>query len=391
MADIETYMNFYQDGRNQRDFDHGIEIALQRILADPQFVYRIEAQPDRPQRISNIELASRLSFFLWSTGPDTELMNLAVGGRLRDAAVLDAQVRRMLADPRSEALAINFAGQWLNLRGMASVGPLPQIYPDFDDNLRYAIRREAELFFDSIVREDRSITDLLTADYTFVNERLATHYGIPNIYGSQFRRITLGPAFDARRGLLGKGAILTTTSQAARTSPVQRGKWILTNLIGVAPPKPPMAFELKPAKSDGSARVLTMRERMEQHRSDPYCASCHKLMDPIGFALENFDAIGTWRAQDELTPINASDVFYDGTTIDGVAGLRQVLVKYQDQFAQTMTEKLLTYALGRGLDYQDMPVVRSITRDAARNNNRFSELVLAIVRSTPFQMNGRAE
>jgi len=392
-GDVAELMGFYESGRKNGSFDRGIQMALQRILADPRFIYRIETEPaglhaGQTYRISDIELASRLSFFLWSTSPDDELINIASQGKLKDPAVLEQQVRRMLADPRSEALAINFAGQWLNLRGMQSVGPLPMIFPDFDDNLRQAFRREAELFFDSIVREDRSVLDLLAADYTFLNERLAKHYGIPNVYGSNFRRVTLGQAFDARRGLLGKGAILTTTSQPVRTSPVGRGKWILTNLLGNSPPDPPPNVPpLKPKAEDPNAKEPSMRQKMEEHRQNPACSGCHKIMDPIGFALENFDGIATWRTEDEGNFINASVEIYDGTKINGPAGLRQAMLKYSPQFVRTATEKLLTYALGRGVEYYDMPLVRSIVCDAEKSNYRFSSLVLDIVKSEPFQMN----
>ncbi|HEX4997280.1 MAG TPA: DUF1592 domain-containing protein [Terriglobia bacterium] len=393
--EISGMMEFYRQGRKDGDFDLGIEMVLARILASPQFLYRIEAEPAGLKdgdvyAISDLELASRLSFFLWSRGPDEELIRLAVEGKLKDPATLEKQTRRMLADPRSEALAINFAGQWLNLRGLAASGPLPMIYPNFDDPLRQAMRREVELLFDSMVREDRSVIDLLTADYTFVNERLAKHYGIPNIYGSQFRRITLEPDLDIRRGLLGKGAFLVTTAKPDRTSPVTRGKWIMTNLIGVRPPDPPPNVPpLKPRAVDvtGNMREPTMREKMLDHRVRSDCIQCHRLMDPIGFTLENFDGIATWRTTDEGTPINDSDTLYDGTKVSGPAGLREWLVGYSDQFVEVTAEKLLTYALGRGAEYQDMPLVRAIARDARRDNNRFSSLVLGVVRSAPFQKN----
>ena len=350
-------MGFYRSGREAGQFDQGIEMALARILASPQFVYRIEEEPanlkaGQAYRLSDQDLASRLSFFLWSTGPDDELMKLASQGRLKDPAVLEQQARRMLQDPRAEALAVNFAGQWLNLRGLQSVGPLPMLYPDFDDPLRQAMRREVELLFDTIVREDRSVVELLTADYTFVNERLARHYGIPYIYGSQFRRVTLGPEMDVRRGLLGKGAFLTTTSKPERTSPVTRGKWIMTNILGMSPPDPPADVPpLKPRTADatGNARDQTMRQKMLDHRVRADCIQCHRLMDPIGFALENFDAIATWRSQDEGTAIDASGEVFDNTKIDGPVGLRNWLTTgYSGQFVSVVTEKLLTYALGRG-------------------------------------------
>ena len=398
-SEVDMLMAFYRSGRAEGAFDRGIETALARILASPQFLYRIEEEPANltpggSYRISDIDLASRLSFFLWSSAPDEELIALARQGTLKDAKVLDEQARRMLRDPRSEALAINFAGQWLNLRGLQSVGPLPMLYPDFDDPLRQAMRREVELLFDSIVRDDRNISELLTADYTFVNERLARHYGIRNVYGSQFRRITLSPDQDARRGLLGKGAFLTTTSKPERTSPVTRGKWIMTNILGVSPPDPPADVPpLKPRTADaaGHARDQTMRQKMMEHRVRADCVQCHRLMDPIGFALENFDAVAAWRSEDEGTPIDASGEVFDNTRIDGPTALRSWLTGYSNQFASVVVEKLLTYALGRGTEYQDMPLVRSIAREAAANDNRFSALVLGIVKSKPFQMNMKAD
>jgi hypothetical protein len=394
-AEVQSLMEFYQAGRKDGDFDNGIGMVLARILADPRLIYRIEAEPSNARpgqlyRISDLELASRLSFFLWSSIPDEELLALASQGRLKDPATLERQVRRLLKDPRAEALSINFAGQWLNLRGMESVGPLPMVYPDFDDPLRRAMRREVELLFDSVVREDRSIIDLLTADYTFVNERLAKHYGIPHIYGSQFRRVALGPELDVRRGLLGKGAFLTTTSKPERTSPVTRGKWIMTNLLGMSPPDPPAdvpALKPKAADAAGNTKEPTIRQKMMDHRVRADCVQCHKLMDPIGFALENFDGVGSWRTQDEGTPVDASDEVFDGTKVEGPAGLGRWLAGYSDQFVQVVAEKLLAYGLGRGVDHQDMPLVRSIARDAARADHRFSSLVLAVVRSKPFQMN----
>jgi hypothetical protein len=394
-AEIDMLMEFYRSGRPDGAFDHGIELALARILASPQFVYRIEEEPPNLKpgqvyRISDLDLASRLSFFLWSTSPDAELIRLASEGRLRDPQVLEQQTRRMLRDPRSEALAVNFAGQWLNLRGLQSTSPLPLLYPDFDDPLRQAMRREVELLFETIMAEDRSVVDLLTADFTFVNERLARHYGIPNIYGSQFRRITLGPDLDARRGLLGKGAFLTTTSKPERTSPVTRGKWIMTNLLGMSPPDPPPDVPpLKPRSADaaGNTADQPMREKMLEHRVRADCVQCHRLMDPIGFALENFDAIAVWRSRDEGVPIDASGELFDNTKVDGPVGLRTWLTGYTDQFVSVVAEKLLTYALGRGVEYQDMPLVRSIARQAGADGNRFSALVLAVVDSKPFQMN----
>jgi mono/diheme cytochrome c family protein len=417
-ADVNLLMAFYDQGRKEKDFETGIELVLARILASPQFIYRIEEEqaaaprsgsiagssimasqrgqaPRRSpaQRLNDLDLASRLSFFLWSSIPDAELLKVASSGRLKDPAVLDQQVRRMLKDPKAEALAINFAGQWLNLRGLDASAPLPLVYPDFDDPLRQAMRREVELLFDAIVREDHSIMELLTADYTYVNERLAKHYGIKNIYGSQFRRVQLGPGFEARRGLTGKGAFLVTTSKPDRTSPVTRGKWVMTNLLGMSPPSPPADVPPLPARAaDAQAKEPTMRKKMMDHRVRNDCTQCHRLMDPIGFSLENFDAIGLWRSQDEGEAINAKDLFFDNTTVDGPVAMRDWLVKgYGNQFVLVATEKLLTYALGRGVEAGDMPLVRAITREAIKNNGRFSSIVLGIVRSQPFQVNMRID
>jgi hypothetical protein len=398
-ADVDMLMKFYADGRKDSDFDHGIEMVLARVLASPKFIYRIEAEPanvklNEPYHIADLDLASRLSFFLWSTGPDDQLIALASQGRLKDPVVLERQVRRMLKDPRAEALAENFAGQWLNLRGLQSSGPLPMIYPDFDDPLRQAMRREVELLFDSIVHEDRSVVDLLNANYTFVNERLAKHYGIPNVYGSQFRRVTLGPDMEMRWGLTGKGAFLTTTSKPERTSPVTRGKWIMGNILGMSPPNPPPDVPPLPARAadaTGNAKEPTMRQRMLEHRVRADCIQCHALMDPIGFSLENFDGVALWRSLDAGQPIDAAAQVYDGTKIDGPAALRKWLLTYSDQFVEVAAEKLLTYALGRGVEYQDMPLVRAISRDASKNDNRFSALVLSVVKSKPFQMNMKVQ
>lgn len=394
-TDVTALMEFYTQGRKEANFDNGIEMVLARILSDPKFIYRIEAEPanvkpGEPYRISDLDLASRLSFFLWSTSPDDELIRLATQGKLKDPVVLDQQVRRMLKDPRSESLSVNFAGQWLNLRALKDQKPLPMIYPDFDDPLRLAMRREVELLFDNIIREDRPITELLTADYTFVNERLAKHYGIPNIYGSQFRRVTLGPDMDIRKGLTGKGAFLVTSAKPDRTSPVTRGKWIMTNILGMGPPPPPPDVPpLPPRMTDatGNAKEPSMREKMLAHRVRSDCIQCHSMMDPIGFSLENFDAIALWRTEDEGKPVDPAATVFDGTKIDGPAGLRKWLVGYSDQFVEVSAEKLMTYALGRGVDYQDMPLVRSISHDAEKNGNKFSTLVLDIVKSKPFLMN----
>ena len=394
-ADVGMLMEFYASGRRAGTFDDGIEKALRRLLADPEFVYRREVAPANvpaggAYRISDLALASRLSFFLWSSMPDDELLTVAEQGRLREPAMLEKQVRRMVADPKSTDLIKNFAGQWLNLRALATVQPNPGVYPDFDDNLRVAFRREVELLLDSIVHEDRSVLDLLTADYTFVDERLARHYGIPNVYGSRFRRVTLGADLDVRRGLLGKGALLSTTSQATRTSPVTRGKVFLETFLGVSPPSPPPVVPLLKAPlqdNTGNAKEPTMRERMAMHHVNPTCSSCHSLFEPIGLALENFDGVGAWRLQDEGQPIDPTGVLSNGTKIDGVVSLRDLLVRNSEQFVRVMAGKLLTYGLGRGVEDQDMPLVRSIVRDAAGGNYRFSTLVLGVVKSAPFQNN----
>jgi hypothetical protein len=395
-ADTEKLLGFYQAARNKGDFEDGIESGLQFILGHPEFVFRAEGGPANIQagqsyRISDRELASRLSFFLWSSGPDDELINLAEQGKLKDPAVLDHQVRRMLSDPRAHELVKNFAGQWWQLRTMPSSTPEGTIYPDFDDNLRQAFRIEAEMFFESIMREDHSIIDLLNADYTFVNERLAVHYGIPNVYGSQFRRVKLEGDLDVRRGLLGKGAVELVTSVADRTSPVQRGKWVLMNILGTIPPDPPPNVPVLKDTGSGNSAAQTMRQRMEAHRANPACASCHKMMDPIGFSLENFDGIGKWRTTEFGQKLNASGQLVDGTRINGVADLRQALLRYSPQFERTFTEKLLTYALGRGVEFGDMPVVRSIVHEAAHDDYRFSSVVLGIVKSDSFQMNRKPE
>jgi hypothetical protein len=385
-AELQQLLTFYHEARGQQSFDRRIQWVLRRILASPKFVFRVE--PDPPgvasgaiYRVSDLELASRLSFFLWSSIPDDQLLDVASQGKLKNQAVLAEQVRRMLADPKAEALVKNFAGQWLQLRNLQNVVPDPAEFPNFDDNLRKAFTRETELLFGSIMREDRSIVDLLTADYTFVNERLAKHYNIPNVYGSQYRRVTLKD--DARRGLLGQGSMLTLTSHADKTSPVLRGKWILENLYGTPPPPPPPNVPLLEEKSDSKPR--TMREQMETHRASPACSGCHKLMDPIGFALENFDAIGSWRSRDAGATIDASGQLSDGTQVDGVVTLRQAILKRTDVFVRTMTEKLMTYAVGRGFTHHDLPVVRDVVRRSAREDYRFSTIVLGIVNSVPFQ------
>jgi len=393
--DVEGLMAFYRTGRGQGSFDQGIEMALRRLLADPEFLYRKEAEPvgvapGLPYRISDYDLASRLSFFLWSSIPDDELLTLAGQGKLKDAAVLEQQVKRMLKDPRGDAMVVNVAGQWLNLRALQSQAPVVSAFPDFDDNLRQAFRRETELFFGSIVQADRSILDLLDADYTFVNERLAIHYGIPNVYGSQFRRVTLPPELDMRRGLLGQGSQLTVSSQPGRTSPVQRGKWFMQTFLGVSPPSPPPGVVIRISTTEKDAHggtKLSMRQQMEAHRTTEPCKSCHKIMDPIGFTLENFDAVGKWRTEDGGVAVDATGVIVDGTHVEGVAGLRAVALRYSPQFVRVATEKLMTYALGRGVEPFDMPTVRTIVRESAPGNYRFSSLVLGIVKSQQFQMN----
>jgi hypothetical protein len=336
-------------------------------------------------RVNDLELASRLSFFLWSSIPDDQLLDAAVSGRLNDAAVLERQVRRMLADPRAEALVNNFAAQWLYLRNLDDHKPDNRLFPDFDDNLRQAFRRETELLFESVLKEDRSVLDLLRADYTFVNERLAKHYDIPNVYGSHFRRVELGKD-HVRGGLLGQGSIMTVTSYANRTSPVRRGQWILENLLGTPVPAPPVNVPPLPENEPG-AKILTVRERMVEHRANPVCSSCHQLMDPVGLSTENFDAIGRFRTQSEAGgPIDASGGLPDGSTFDGAIGLRKAVLNRPELFVATLTEKLMTYALGRGLEYYDAPAVRDIARRAHAEDYRFSSVVLGIVNSTPFKM-----
>jgi mono/diheme cytochrome c family protein len=388
--DLQIPLALYRDGAGSGGFEAGVELAVRSILVSPKFLFRFESHPaavapNTAYRITDVELASRLSFFLWSSIPDEELLNAAEKKRLRNPAVLERQVSRMLADPRSEALVSNFAGQWLHTRNVSGFRPSPELLFHFDDNLRQAFQRETELFFDSIIRENRSVLDLLDADYTFLNERLAKHYGIPGVYGERFRRVSLS-ADSVRRGLLGQGSILTGTSRANRTSPVIRGKWILENILGTPPPPPPANVpELKEERDP--AKVLPMREQMTQHRSNPVCASCHAQMDELGFALENFDAIGEWRDLDSAgSPIDASAKLPDGTTFTGPAQLRKVLLNHSDDFLTTLTEKLLTYALGRGLEAADAPAVRRIQREAGRANHTFASLVQGIVTSTPFQM-----
>ena len=388
--DVARLLTFYDRGRAAGSFDNGIEMALRRLLVSPEFLFRVERDPEDiapggNYRLSDLELASRLSFFLWSSIPDDELLAVAERGELGEPETFEAQVERMLADPRSEALVGNFAGQWLTLRNAAAVRPDEDEFPDFGEGLRQAFRRETELLFDSVLREGRSTLDLLAADYTFVNERLAQHYGIPNVRGSHFRRVALDDADAARGGLLGHGSILTVTSYANRTSPVNRGKWVLENILGTPPPPPPPDVpELETAEG---AEPLSMREAMEQHRANPVCASCHRLMDPLGLSLEPFDAIGRWRDREAGgAAIDASGELPDGTPFDGPSGLRAALLRHPDRFVTTVTEKLMTYALGRGIEHYDAPAIRAIVRDAARDDYRLSALVKGVARSTPFQM-----
>jgi hypothetical protein len=400
-ADVTTLMSFFRQGRQNRTFDEGVELALQRVLVDPDFLFRVEHDKDvsGPYRVSDIELASRVSFFLWSSIPDDALLDLAIKGRLHEPAVLEQQVRRMIKDPRANALVENFAGQWLYLRNVPSLSPNDKLFPEVDESLRQAMRRETELFFDSIIREDHNVVDLLGANYTFVNERLARHYGIPNITGTDFRRVTVTD--PNRGGLLGQAAILAATSEPTRTSPVRRGKWVLENLLGAPPPPPPPDVPSLKETEVNSRKVLSMRAQMEEHRKNPACASCHKLMDPIGLALENFDALGRWRTSDHwmLTvedqkwrlneadaQIDAAGQLPDGTPFVGPAGLKQALLAHSDQFVSTFVEKLMIYALGRGVEYYDRPSIRAIVKRAAANDNRFSSIVLGVVNSAPFQM-----
>ena len=388
-GDIEQLAGFYREGYAEGGFDAGVETALRALLTSPEFLFRIERDPAGVEAgtaypVSDLELASRLSFFLWSSLPDDALIDAAADGRLRDAGVMRAQVRRMLADPRAGTLTSNFASQWLHLRNLDAVQPDARAFPDFDDNLRQGFRAETELLFSSIVEEDRSVTDLLTADYTFLNERVATHYGVPGIYGDHFRRVGLPPD-SPRAGLLGHGSILTVTSYATRTSPVLRGKWILENLLGTPPPPPPP--NVPPlGESASSTEVLSMRERMVSHRQNPACAVCHRIMDPAGLSMENFDAIGRWRDAEGGAAIDASGNLPGGESFEGVAGLRRALLDRPDVFVGTLTEKLLVYALGRGLDHADAPAVRTIVNAASGDDYRLSSLILGIVQSPPFQM-----
>jgi hypothetical protein len=388
-ADIQPLLAFFEEDRRVAGFEAGIEAALERLLISPEFLFRTERSPSGATagsvfRISDVELASRLSFFLWSSIPDAALMSVAKRGELRDPAVLAREVRRMLADPRATALATNFTGQWLLVRNTKLLTPDSSLFPAYDDSLKEALSREVELFVGSQVHEDCSVLELLTAKDTFLNDRLAEHYGIPNVYGSHFRRVTLT---DPRRfGLFGKGSVLLVTSYPHRTSPVLRGKWVLENLLGAPPPPPPP--NVPALKESDAAKPTTVRERLEQHRRNPACAACHARMDPLGFALENFDAIGRWRDTDGGNAIDASSMLMDGTKVEGPIAFRTALVtKYRDEFVSTLVEKLLTYALGRGVQYYDMPAVRRIARDAAARGYRWSDIILGVVRSAPFQMN----
>ena len=386
-TDLEGPLDLYRKARADGDFDAGIEMALSAVLVSPEFLFRVEEDPDVPAdtiyRISDLELASRLSFFLWSSIPDDRLLDAAVAGTLHQPIVLEREVRRMLADPRSRALVDNFAAQWLHLRNLDSITPDMRLFPDFDDNLRQAFRQETELFFESMLREDRSALDLLNANYTFLNERLAKHYGIPHVYGTRFRRVALD-ADSWRGGLLRQGSILTVTSYATRTSPVVRGKFVLDNFLGVPPPPPlPDVPALKDNTVDGH---LSVRERLSEHRSNAICASCHNLMDPLGLSLEKYDAVGRRRSVEAGTPIDASGGLPDGSRFGDVNGLETALLRRPDLFVGTLTEKLLTYALGRGVEYYDAPATRAIVRDARAHQYRLSSIILGIVKSQPFQM-----
>jgi hypothetical protein len=383
---VQSLMPFYTAGRTEGGFDLGIARALQRVLVSPQFLFRIEHDPaDAPpggsRPVTDLELASRLSFFLWSSIPDDELLNV----KLRQPGVLEQQVRRMMADPRASSLVTNFAEQWLYLRDIEAKKPNEILFPDFDESLRAAFREETDLFLDSVLRGKASVLDLLSANYTYVNERLAKHYGIPNIHGPEFHRVTFPPG-SPRGGLLGQGSLLTITSYANRTSPVNRGKWVLENLLAAPPPPPPPNVPALKTEGNTTGKPLTMRDAMVQHRANPVCASCHARMDPIGFAMENFDPVGRWRDSDVGGPIDASGVFPDGQRFDGMAGLKAALLSHPEEFVSTVTEKLLMYGLGRNVQYFDQPAVRAIVRESARYNYTFASLVLGVVKSTPFRM-----
>jgi hypothetical protein len=388
--DLADLMRFYADGRKQTDFENGVRLAIQAMLANPRFVFRLEQAPasvraGQSYRITDLDLASRLSFFLWGNVPDAELVKAASSGVLKTQRGVDAQVRRLLADARAEALATRFGAQWLRLQDIDKNRPDPLLYPQWDDTLADAFRRETELFFESLVRNDRPVLELLSADYTFVNERIAKHYGIPNVMGNEFRRVTVTD--PARHGVLGHGSILQLTSIADRTSPVLRGKWVMEVLLGTPPPPPPPNVpDLDQTTAVREERLLSVRERMEQHRANPACNSCHKVIDPLGLALENFDPSGKWRIKDLGVPVDPTGVMYDGTTISGPADLRQALLKHKDAILLSFTESLLTYALGRQVEYYDMPTVRAIVRDASKNEYRFSSFITGVVNSQAFRM-----
>jgi hypothetical protein len=387
-ADVDKAMKFYRQGRVDADFDAGIEMAVSAVLVNPQFLFRVERDPPglapkTAYRLSDLDLASRLSFFLWSSIPDDELLDLAARNELRKPEVFEKQVRRLLADDRARNLATNFAAQWLHLRNLESITPDLRLFPDFDDNLRQAFRQETEMFVESVLREDRSVLGLLSADYTFLNERLAKHYGIPHVYGDRFRRVALG-AERERGGLLRQGSILMVTSYATRTSPVIRGKWILENLLGTPPPPPPANV---PALPDNAiAANLPIRQRLAEHRANVACAGCHRLIDPVGFSLEQFDAVGRWRTLDDGKPVDAAGGLPDGSEFDGVSGLEQALLNRPEWFVRTLTEKLFTFALGRAPEASDAPAIRKIVREARGNDYRFSSLIVGLTNSTPFQM-----
>ena len=388
-VEVPRLLALYQQGAKKAGFEAGIRLALQKILVSPEFIFRMEldppgAAPGSVHRISDVELASRLSFFLWSSMPDDELLAVAERGELSDVSVLKGQVRRMLADQRSQALVKNFVGQWLFLRNIPRIQPDSAAFPNFDDNLRQALEQETELLVESTLREDRSVADLLNTDYTFVNQRLAEHYGMKGIYGNEFRRVAVSD--PNRQGLLGQASIMTVTSYPNRTAPTIRGKWVLEQLLGTPPPPPPP--NVPALKDDGSTKTLTMRQRMEEHRASPQCSVCHRLMDPLGFALENFDGIGRWRSagEDGTGSIDSSGILPDGTQFDGPKGLREILVNKRDMFVETFTERLLTYALGRGVEQYDAPIIRRIVREASADDQRWSSIVLGIVNSNPFQM-----
>ena len=386
-ADLRAPLKFYSETKKEKGFEAGLEIALSAILVSPEFIFRVEADPPNAApgtayKISDLEFASRLSFFLWSSLPDDELLEAAASGKLRTPTVLEKQVRRMLADERSRALVNNFAEQWLYLRNVASTTPDNRMFPDFDDNLRQAFRTETEMFFESIMREDRGIPDMLSAKYTFMNERLAKHYGVPNVYGDRFRKVEV----EGRGGLLRQGSVLIVTAYATRTSPVIRGKWVLDNILGVPPPPPPPSVPPLKDNPAGESKTLSVRERLALHRANQPCAGCHRLMDPVGFSLENYDAVGRWRTIEENKPIDSTGALPDGTTFQGVDGLQKALLARSDQFVARFTEKLMTYALGRGVEYYDAPAIRKIVADAKAKEFRFSSVVLGIASSTPFQM-----